>query len=115
MTAQAEDTQKAAVRPEDPAEIALKRPDAIMHFEQDGRGFEERGVSNGARHWYARESWSCSATRAWPPSTRRSTGPSAPARRCIPVMENFQQCRRTVAGRTEPDCKLTRFACYPAK
>jgi DNA-damage-inducible protein D len=30
----------------------------------------------------------------------------------IPVMENFQQCRRTAAGRTEPDYKLTRFACY---
>jgi DNA-damage-inducible protein D len=30
----------------------------------------------------------------------------------IPVVENFEPCGRTVDGRTVPDYKLTRFACY---
>jgi hypothetical protein len=86
MDCQAEDTQKAAVRPEDPAEIALKRPDAIMHFEQDGRGL--RGtrrlqrrpslVRQGVMVMLGDESMAA--------FDQRSTGPSAPARRCIPVM-----------------------------
>jgi DNA-damage-inducible protein D len=82
-------------------------------FQSDGEAFETVGQSNGSRFWYARmfmallgyESYSTFLN-----AINKAIGTCSTLQ--IPVVENFQQCTRTIDGAECDDFKLSRFACY---
>jgi DNA-damage-inducible protein D len=87
----------------------------VFHFDEDKDNFEGHAIDNGTICWYASDlaqmlgyqslaSFSKAINRAISACTALN----------IPVMENFQQVRRTVEGVTIDDYKLSRFACYLA-
>src|SRR5712692_6626394 len=87
--------------------------DIAAHFDNQGRQFEDCGISNGGRFWYASifmgmlgyESMS-----SFEQAINRAIGTCTTLG--IPVIENFQQCHREIDGAITSDYKLSRFACY---
>lgn len=87
--------------------------DLVAYFDNSGQGFEERGISNGGRYWYATdfmEMLGYETMGSFEQAINRAIGTCTTLG--IPVLENFEQCRRTLNGREQPDYKLSRFACY---
>jgi DNA-damage-inducible protein D len=80
------------------------------YFDGDGELFEKQGVSNGGKHWMARQLMAMlgyDSFEAFSQAINRAIGTCTTLG--IPVLENFQQ---TTSGDGLQDYKLSRFACY---
>ncbi len=87
----------------------------VFHFDEGQDNFENHAIDNGTVTWYASdlaEMLGYQSLASFGKAINRAI--SACTTLNIPVVENFQQVRRTVAGQTFDDYKLTRFACYLA-
>ncbi|MEN6437510.1 MAG: damage-inducible protein D [Syntrophobacter sp.] len=88
------------------------RPD-VFHFDDDHETFEDWGKSNGSRFWYARDLMGLLGYESY---TTFKNAMNRAIAACtalgIDVMENFRQCIRRIDGKSLPDMKLSRFACY---
>jgi len=87
--------------------------DLVPYFEQEGQLFESHGFSNGERHWFASDFMQMlgyEGMASFEQAINRAIGTCTTL--AIPVIENFEQCRREVNGQSIPDYKLSRFACY---
>lgn len=83
----------------------------VPYFEDGGQEFEQRGVSNGSRFWYATDLMAMLGYNGMDAFEKAINKAIATCTTLgIPVMENFEQCRRDGGGRM--DYKLSRFACY---
>jgi DNA-damage-inducible protein D len=87
-------------------------PDELVaYFDDAGQEFEERGISNGSRFWYATDLMTMlgyTGMDAFEKAINKAIATCTTLG--IPVMENFEQCRREAGARM--DYKLSRFACY---
>lgn len=87
----------------------------VFHFDENKDNFESHAIDNGSVCWYASdlsEMLGYQSLDSFNKAINRAI--SACTALNIPVVENFQQVKRTVEGRTFNDYKLTRFACYLA-
>lgn len=87
--------------------------DLVPYFDNDGERFEDCGLSNGARYWFARDFMGMlgyESFQSFENAINRAVATCTTLQ--IPVQENFQQCRREVDGESVSDFKLSRFACY---
>jgi len=87
----------------------------VFHFDEDQDNFEQHAIDNGSVCWYASELAQLlgyQSLASFGKAINRAI--SACTALNIPVMENFQQVKRTVDGVTIDDYKLSRFACYLA-
>jgi len=87
--------------------------DLVLYFADDGQIFEGRGVSNGGRVWFASELMEMlgyGTMQAFEQALNRAIGTCTTLG--IPVVENFEQCKREVNSEQVGDYRLSRFACY---
>jgi DNA-damage-inducible protein D len=87
--------------------------DIALYFADDGELFENRGISNGGRTWFARdymEMLGYESMQSFELAINRAIGTCTTLG--ISVLENFQQCTREIEGEQVPDFMLSRFACY---
>ncbi len=85
----------------------------IFHFEVDRESFDDLAQENGFRYW-----WATDLMTALGYESRLSFNKainqaiSACAAVNIDILDNFVQIPRETAGKTAPDYRLSRFACY---
>jgi DNA-damage-inducible protein D len=85
----------------------------VFHFEEDQDNFERHAVDNGIVCWYASDLAEMLGYQSYATFSKAvNRAISACTALNIPVLENFQQVRRTVNGEVIDDYKLSRFACY---
>jgi DNA-damage-inducible protein D len=91
----------------------LSLAELVPYFDGNGEAFEQKGVSNGGRYWYARdfmEMLGYESFQAFEQAINKAIGTCTTLG--IPVIDNFEQSRREVGGELVSDYKLTRFGCY---
>ena len=85
----------------------------VFHFEEDQDNFESHAIDNGFVCWYASDLAEMLGYQSYATFSKAvNRAISACTALNIPVLENFQQVRRTVNGEVIDDYKLSRFACY---
>lgn len=85
-----------------------------FHFEKDRTSFEDLGLQNGFRYWFARDLMKMLGYADYAVFKR---GPINKAMTVcstldIDVLTNFEQTTRLINGIKEPDFRLSKFACY---
>ncbi|MGH9867344.1 MAG: BRO family protein [Candidatus Polarisedimenticolia bacterium] len=83
--------------------------DLVRYFDNGGEGFEQRGVSNGGRWWYASDLMAMlgyESMGSFQKAINKAIGTCSTLN--ISVTENFAQREGGAPG----DYKLSRFACY---
>jgi DNA-damage-inducible protein D len=93
--------------------MARHRQLNLFHVEPDRPSFEDLGNQNGGTFWYARDFMGMLGYESYSAFQKPINKAIATCTALnIPVVENFQQTQREIAGQVVPDLKLTRFACY---
>jgi DNA-damage-inducible protein D len=85
----------------------------VFHFDDGKRNFEDYGLTNGGRYWYASDLMRMLGYETLNSFNKAiNKAISACVALNIPIPENFIQVKREVDGKPVSDYKLTRFACY---
>lgn len=85
----------------------------VFHFDGDKQNFDDFGLDNGIRFWYARQFMSMLGYEDFT-SFKKAINKAMIA--CdalgISINDNFIQLEREIEGKKVHDYKLSRFACY---
>jgi DNA-damage-inducible protein D len=85
----------------------------VFHFDESKPNFDALSIRNGKTYWFAREFMGMlgyQSFEGFQKAIQRAI--AACVSLGLDVMENFEQVKREVDGKTVTDYKLNRFACY---